>query len=54
MERNEVHVPTANVAEHLLFAFITFKFSAKITDIPGILTLGDFDPDRSGDYVVHR
>jgi len=33
---------------------ITFKFSAKITHIPGILTPGDFNPDRSGGHVVPR
>jgi len=44
-------VPTANDGKHLS-ALITFTFSAKITHIPGILTLGEFHPDRSGDHVV--
>jgi len=52
-EQNEVHAPTANDGEHL-FALITFKFSAKITHSPGILTPGDFHPDRSGGHVVPR
>jgi len=52
-ERNEVHVPTANDREHLS-ALITFKFSAKITHTHGILTPGDFHPDRSGGHVVPR
>jgi len=39
--------------EHLP-ALITFKFSAKITHSPGILTPGDFHPDRSGGHVVPR
>ena len=50
-EQNEVHVPTANDGEHL-FALITAKFSAKITYTHGILTPGDFHPDRSGGHVV--
>jgi len=45
--QNEVHVPTANDGEHLS-ALITFNFSTKIAHTPGILTAGDFHPDRSG------
>jgi len=52
-EQNEVHVPTANDGEHLS-ALITFKFSAKITHTPGILTTGDFHIDRSGGRMVPR
>jgi len=52
-EQNEVHVPTANEANHLS-ALITLKFSAKITYTPGILTAGNFLPDRSGGHVVPR
>jgi len=37
-----------------LSPLITFKFSAKITHTPGILTPGDFHPDRSGGHVVPR
>jgi len=39
--------------EHLS-ALITFKFSAKITHTPWILTPGDFYPDRSGGHMVPR
>jgi len=46
-------VPTANDGEHLS-ALITFKFSAKITHTPGILTTGDFHIDRSGGRMVPR
>ena len=46
-------MPTANDGEHLS-ALITFKFSAKITHTPGILTSGDFHSDRSGGHVVLR
>jgi len=42
-------VPTANDGEHLS-ALITFKFSAKITHTPGILTPGDCHPDMSGGH----
>ena len=34
--------------------YITFKFSAKTTHTPGILTPGDFHPDRSGGHVDPR
>ena len=44
-------MPTANDGEHLS-VLLTFKFSAKITHTPGILTTGDYHPDRSGDHVV--
>jgi len=37
-----------------LSALITFKFSVKITHVPEILTLGDFNPDRSGGHVAPR
>jgi len=47
-EQNEVHVSTD------MSAFVTFKFSAEITHTPGILTPGDFHPDRSGGHVVPR
>jgi len=46
-------VPNANDGEHMS-ALITFKFSAKITHTPGVLTPGDFHPDRSGGNVVPR
>ena len=46
-------MPNASDGEHLL-AMITFKFSAKITHTPGILTSGDFHPDTSGGHVVPR
>jgi len=46
-------VPTANDGEHLS-ALITFKFSAKVTHTPGILTPVGFHPDRCGDHVVPR
>jgi len=52
-EQNEVHVSTANDGD-LLSALITFKFSAKITHTPVILTSGDFHSDRSGGHVVPR
>jgi len=52
-EQNKVHVPTTNDGEHLS-ALITFKFSAKVTHTPGILTPGDFHPFRSGGHVVPR
>jgi len=52
-EQNEVHEPTANDREHLS-AVITFKFSAKITHTPGILTPVEFHPDRSGGHVVPK
>ena len=45
-EQNEVHVPATNDGEHLSVLF-TFKISAKITHIPGMLTPGVFYPDRS-------
>ena len=51
-EQNEVHVPAANDGH--LCALITFKFSGKITHTPGILTPGDFLPDRSGGHVDPR
>jgi len=44
-------MPTVNDGEHLS-ALITFKFSAKITHTPGILTPGGFRPDKSGGHVV--
>jgi len=44
-------MPTANDWEHVS-TLLTFKFSAKITHTNGILTTGDFHPDRSGGYVV--
>jgi len=53
IEQNEGHVPTANDGEHFS-AMITFKFSAKITHTPGILSPADFHPDRSGGHVVPR
>jgi len=31
-----------------------FQIFANITHTPGILTLGDFNSDRSGDHVVPR
>jgi len=51
--KTRFNVPTANDGEHLS-ALITFKFSAKITHTPGMLTPGDFHPDRSGGHVVPR
>jgi len=39
--------------EHLP-ALVTFKFSAKITHTPGILTPVDFHRDRSGGQVVPK
>ena len=44
-------MPTANDWERFS-ALITFKFSAKITHTPVILTPGDVYPDRSGGHVV--
>ena len=44
-------MPTANDGEHLS-VLITFTFSAKITQTPGILTPRDFHPDRSGGGCV--
>jgi len=52
-EQNEAHVPTAYDGEHMS-ALITFKFASEITHTPGILTPGDFHPDRSDDHVVPR
>jgi len=46
-------MPTANDEEHLS-ALITFTFSAKITHTLEILTLGEFNPDRSGGHVVPK
>jgi len=46
-------MPTAKHGDHL-FALITFKFPAKITHTPGILTPGDLHPERSGGHVVPR
>jgi len=37
-----------------LVVLITFKFSAKITYTPGILTPGDFQPDSTSGQVVLR
>ena len=44
---------TVNVGEDLS-ALVTFKFSAEVTHIPGILTPGDFHLDRSGGRVGPR
>ena len=52
-EQNEVHVPTVYDGKPLS-ALITFEFSAQITHTPGILTPGEFHPDRSGGHVVPR
>jgi len=50
-QNREVQVTTANDGEHLS-ALITFKFSAKITHIPGILTPGDFHLGRSDSHMI--